>query len=354
MTAGETAPGTAGKTRRHGFAECDGSAGRGGSVDGEAETLARVALGRIAEPGDEVVGRSVRELGAAEVLRLLTGGGRLPGATERRMDGYRIRARGQDLDPAADVAAVRALGGRFVPPGDGEWPGQLDDLGDQRPLGLWVRGRPSLRLWALRSVAVVGARACSAYGTHVATTLGAELAETGWAVVSGAAYGVDAAVHRGALAVGGATAAGVAARRGTPDPRGHAGRRGAGAPPAQPGRRPPGRGQHLVQLRRTTCGLLAGGPVQGVDPAGDGHALVPHPPAPRPLGLQPGERGRRHPQPVRVPGTPGHIADRHRCCRHGRKPSPLHRQRKKAQAGTDAPRAPPLRGSTPRTHSSPA
>ncbi|GAA2492353.1 DNA-processing protein DprA [Streptomyces thermolineatus] len=217
MTAGETAPGTTGETCR------DGSAGRGGSADGEAEVLARVALSRIAEPGDEVVGRSVRELGAAEVLRLLTGGGRLPGATERRMDGYRIRARGQDLDPAADVAAVRALGGRFVPPGDGEWPGQLDDLGDQRPLGLWVRGRPSLRLWALRSVAVVGARACSAYGTHVATTLGAELAEAGWAVVSGAAYGVDAAVHRGALAVGGPTAAVVAAGLDSPYPRGHAG-----------------------------------------------------------------------------------------------------------------------------------
>lgn len=69
-----------------------------------------------------------------------------------------------------------------------EWPGQLDDLGDARPLGLWVRGTANLRLWALRSVAVVGARACTDYGAHLATTLSADLADRGWTIVSGAAY----------------------------------------------------------------------------------------------------------------------------------------------------------------------
>ncbi|NUS11011.1 MAG: DNA-protecting protein DprA, partial [Streptomyces sp.] len=79
------------------------------------------------------------------------------------------------------------------------------DLGAQRPLGLWVRGRPSLRLWALRSVAVVGARACTDYGAHMAARLGAGLAEAGWVVVSGAAHGVDGVVHRAVLGAGGAT-----------------------------------------------------------------------------------------------------------------------------------------------------
>jgi DNA processing protein len=54
-------------------------------------------------------------------------------------------------------------------------------------------------------VAVVGARACSVYGAHVAGEISAQLAERGWVVVSGAAYGIDAAAHRGTLAVGGAT-----------------------------------------------------------------------------------------------------------------------------------------------------
>ncbi|MEV6121554.1 DNA-processing protein DprA [Streptomyces sp. NPDC052077] len=104
---------------------------------------------------------------------------------------------------------------------EAEWPRQLDDLGDTRPLGLWVRGRPGLRLWALRSVAVVGARACTEYGAHMAATLAAGLAERGWVVVSGGAYGVDGAAHRGALGAGGATAAVLACGVDRPYPPGH-------------------------------------------------------------------------------------------------------------------------------------
>ena len=113
-------------------------------------------------------------------------------------------------------------GGRFVCPGDREWPSQLDDLGDARPVGLWVRGRPDLRLWALRSVAVVGARACTPYGAHMAATLGAGLAERGWVVVSGAAYGVDGAAHRGAWPRAARPSACWPAGSTSPYPRGHA------------------------------------------------------------------------------------------------------------------------------------
>ncbi len=93
--------------------------------------------------------------------------------------------------------------------------------GTRGPSGLWVRGRPSLRMWALRSVAVVGARACTEYGAHMAATLAAGLAERGWVVVSGGAYGVDGAAHRGALGAGGATVAVLACGVDRPYPRGH-------------------------------------------------------------------------------------------------------------------------------------
>jgi DNA processing protein len=76
-------------------------------------------------------------------------------------------------------------------------------------------------MWALRSVAVVGARACTEYGAHMAATLAAGLAERGWVVVSGGAYGVDGAAHRGALAAGGATVAVLACGVDRPYPRGH-------------------------------------------------------------------------------------------------------------------------------------
>ncbi|MEU9981255.1 DNA-processing protein DprA [Streptomyces sp. NPDC050856] len=190
----------------------------------DEERLARAALTRVIEPGDEHAGRWLRELGAAEVLARLTSSpyrdGALTGASERRVQGLRIRAAG--VEPGRDLDAARAAGARFVVPGDPEWPSQLDDLGDARPVGLWVRGRPDLRRWALRSVAVVGARACTPYGAHMAATLASGLAERGWVVVSGAAFGIDGAAHRGTLAVGGATVAVLACGVDVVYPRGHA------------------------------------------------------------------------------------------------------------------------------------
>ncbi|MGY4924443.1 DNA-processing protein DprA [Streptomyces sp. 900105755] len=182
--------------------------------------LDRVFLARVAEPGDETAGRWVRERGVHEVAaRLRAGGQPLPGAGAKRWAG--LLARAAQADPRADLAAAREAGARFVCPGDTEWPTQLDDLGDARPLGLWVRGLPSLRMWALRAVAVVGARACTEYGAHMAAVLAAGLAERGWVVVSGGAYGVDGAAHRGALGAGGATVAVLACGVDRPYPRGH-------------------------------------------------------------------------------------------------------------------------------------
>lgn len=192
----------------------------GGPAPGE-ERLARVALTRILEPGDEVGGRWLRETGAVEVVRrLIEGEERLDGVTPVRWEG--LRARAGKAQPERDLAVARDAGVRFVCPGEAEWPVQLDDLGDARPVGLWVRGRPSLRIWALRSVAVVGARACTEYGAHMAAALGAGLAERGWVVVSGGAYGVDGAAHRGALGAGGATVAVLACGVDRAYPRGHA------------------------------------------------------------------------------------------------------------------------------------
>jgi DNA processing protein len=77
---------------------------------------------------------------------------------------------------------------RVIVPGDAEWPTQLDDLGDTRPVVLWLRGAADLRLTCVNSVAVVGARAATGYGNHVAVEMAAVLAEHGVGVVSGGAY----------------------------------------------------------------------------------------------------------------------------------------------------------------------
>jgi DNA processing protein len=101
------------------------------------------------------------------------------------------------------AAAVRdrldAVQGRFVVPGDPEYPRPLQDLPDP-PGWLYVRGR-ELVPWPT-AVAVVGARTCTAYGREVAAAVAGGLADAGVLVVSGAARGIDAAAHEGALRAG--------------------------------------------------------------------------------------------------------------------------------------------------------
>jgi len=120
------------------------------------------------------------------------------GASER--DGDRAR----EVDAAAVIAAAEASGARFVVTGDAEYPPTLLHLADP-PAAVFVRGA-DLRSMADR-VCVVGARNASPDGCEIAMEIGRGLGGAGVCVVSGAARGIDTCVHRGALAVGGATVA---------------------------------------------------------------------------------------------------------------------------------------------------
>lgn len=123
--------------------------------------------------------------------------GRLPVRLRRSLAAWAARL--EAADPGRDLRDGEREGARLVIPGDPEWPTQLDDLADARPYALWLHGEADLRFSCLRSVAVVGSRAATPYGTHVAAEFGGGLGERGWTVVSGGAYGIDGAVHRGAL-----------------------------------------------------------------------------------------------------------------------------------------------------------
>ena len=167
-----------------------------------ADVLARVALSRVVEPGHALVWAAVEELGVEHVWAALRRGHRLPGLSQAACDGAAGRARG--YEPEADLEALDRIGGRVVVPGDEEWPvARLTWAPEERlqapPLVLYVRGPHGLAATVERSVAVVGARAATAYGVHVAEDLGLGLADRDCAVVSGGAYGIDAAAHRGAL-----------------------------------------------------------------------------------------------------------------------------------------------------------
>ncbi len=167
---------------------------------------ARLMLARLVEAGSWQVHDAVAQLGAVEVAVRLRAG--RPVGDVSRTVALGAQARADRADADDDLQRLRATGARVVVPGDDEWPEHR--LSWSRgpatlaapPLALMVRGEAPLGEAVELSAAVVGARAATAYGEHVATALGLGLADHGCSVVSGGAYGIDAAAHRGALTSG--------------------------------------------------------------------------------------------------------------------------------------------------------
>jgi DNA processing protein len=158
-------------------------------------------LTRLIEPDDAALGALIDSIGAEEVFAQIREGT----LASPRLASYRARL--SDLDVAGDLARAAQFGARLLTPDSDEWPSAVDDWGPRRPVALWVAGDRDLASLAGRAVAIVGARACTDYGEHVAAELAAGMGDRGWTVVSGAAFGIDAAAHRGSLAVAGGTVA---------------------------------------------------------------------------------------------------------------------------------------------------
>jgi DNA processing protein len=140
----------------------------------------------------------------------------------------------REIDRATDDLELLARrGGRLITPDDDEWPMLAFAAFGGVAAAAKPQGRPPLVLWAVgparldetaqRAAAVVGTRAATSYGEHVAGDLAGGLAEQDVAVVSGGAYGIDGAAHRAALAVEGVTVAVLAGGIDIPYPAGHSG-----------------------------------------------------------------------------------------------------------------------------------
>ncbi|WOF21576.1 DNA-processing protein DprA [Microbacterium betulae] len=269
--------------------------------DAERRALtARAAWTVLAEPGDGVAGALVAAFGAQDALRMVEEGLRpddvraagLPGRSLAPAQArWRPRLDGRLLGKALGDATRAGLS--LLTPDDPAWPSQLDDLGAHAPTALWVRGDGSALARLARSVAIVGARAATPYGEHVAAELAAELADRGVAVVSGAAYGIDGAAHRAVLGSGGLTVAMVAGGANVVYPAGHArllaelSRSGAVASETAPGATPTKwrflqRNRLIAALSAATVVVEAGARSGTLNTAGHAAALG------RPLGAVPG------------------------------------------------------------------
>jgi DNA processing protein len=187
-----------------------------------ARIFATATWSALLEPGDAVAGEILSVIGADRALSLLIEA-REPqewlAALAEAGPGTELRP--SDLSSALErwrprlssrmvVAALRSAihcRARFVTPADHEWPTMLDVLGEHAPIGLWVRGDVRALERPGGAIAIVGSRDATNYGEHMAMDLASGVSDRGFAVVSGAAYGIDGMAHRACLASRGTTIA---------------------------------------------------------------------------------------------------------------------------------------------------
>ena len=136
------------------------------------------------EPGNLAVAREISESGITEVFC------RIP--VEER------------IDLASVYEFVEQCGGVWLTPEDEEWPASLNDLAAP-PIGIFVKGQ--LSTLGNNSLSIVGTRNPTPYGIRNAQEFAAGFVDRGWSIVSGGAYGIDSAAHKGALIAEGSTVA---------------------------------------------------------------------------------------------------------------------------------------------------
>ncbi len=230
--------------------------------------LALAYLSRVAEPPCPELTRLVTRLGPIEAA------GRVKSGDIAADLARRVEAR-REIDTAAeDLDLLTRRGGRLITADDAEWPllsftafaGVDHRMRPQAhpPLALWAIGSARLDDMAERAVAIVGTRASTAYGEHVAADLAAGLVERDVTVVSGGAYGIDGAAHRATLAMDGFTVAVLAGGVDVPYPAGHAallhrvGQEGLVVSEYPPGVRP---ARHRFLTRNRLVAALSGATV---------------------------------------------------------------------------------------------
>lgn len=134
------------------------------------------------------------KVGSVTLEKLVASAGSAVAAWE--MYTNKISRTGGEVDWAAEERLAKKFGVSIVTMVDEEYPKQLK-FSPGAPLVLYVKG--DVAALSKPSIAIVGTRRATNYGLSIAERLGADLAQAGWAIVSGLALGIDAAAHQGAL-----------------------------------------------------------------------------------------------------------------------------------------------------------
>lgn len=158
----------------------------------------RLVIAAHHEPGATKIARDIQERGVEEVFAAIP----VP---------LRIKIR-------ECYQSIANCGGELITPEDSHWPHLLNEL-EVPPIAIIVKGDTSIL--KEDSLAIVGTRNPTPYGVRNAQEFAAGFVDRGWAIVSGGAYGIDSAAHKGALIAEGGTIAVTASGLDSPYPAGN-------------------------------------------------------------------------------------------------------------------------------------
>ena len=172
----------------------------------------RLALLAAIEPGTHFWTREIFSHGIEEVHARIIGRAYDPIKYANIIDKV------SNFNPENEFTRISAAGAYLLTPEDLDWPIRVDDL-ESPPIALIVKGRRDL--FSNPSLAIVGTRNPTPYGTRIAGDFAAGFVDREWDIISGGAYGIDSAAHRGALVAEGRTIAVIASGIDTPYPSGN-------------------------------------------------------------------------------------------------------------------------------------
>ena len=167
-----------------------------------SETGAHLALLALFEGGNEFWSKEYMQYGALSMLNRISEGA----YADYKKSGHKLASALTKIEITALEDQVGRCGAFLITRGDTDWPTRLDEL-KAPPIALIGRGVRSTLENLERSISVVGTRNPSEYGVRVAGDFAAGAIDRGWSVVSGGAFGIDSAAHRGALIAEGQTIA---------------------------------------------------------------------------------------------------------------------------------------------------
>lgn len=172
----------------------------------------RLALLQAIEPGNSFWSEEIRSLGVEEVYS------RIIARSYDHIKFAHLMEKISAFRPEDELQKISAAGAQLLTPEDPDWPSGANDL-QAPPIALYVKGRREAL--AQPSIAIVGTRNPTPYGVRIAGDFAAGFVDRDYSIISGGAYGIDSAAHRGALVAEGCTIAVIASGIDTPYPSGN-------------------------------------------------------------------------------------------------------------------------------------